>query len=108
MEWSDRLGRRINLRDLRVLMAVADTGSMAKAAARLRISHPAVSKTISELEGALGARLLDRRPRWAGLKPGDPPSLRASDIVLALTAAVILLVLAIGICMQVRNWMMAG
>jgi hypothetical protein len=45
---------------------------------------------------------------YPGLKPGDPPSLRASDIVLALTAAVILLVLVIGICMQVRNWMMAG
>jgi hypothetical protein len=56
----------------------------------------------------MSARLLDRRPRWAGLKPGDPPSLRASDIVLALTAAVILLVLVIGICMQGLNWMMAG
>ena len=56
----------------------------------------------------MSARLLDRRPRWAGSKPGDPPSLRASDIVLALTAAVILLVLVIGICMQVLNWMTAG
>lgn len=67
MEWSDRLGRRINLRDLRVLMAVADTGSMAKAAARLRISHPAVSKTIAEIEAALGVRLLDRSPQGADL-----------------------------------------
>jgi hypothetical protein len=56
----------------------------------------------------MSARLLDRRTRWAGSKPGDPPSLRASDIVLALTAAVILLVLVIGICMQGLNWMMAG
>jgi DNA-binding transcriptional LysR family regulator len=76
MEWSDRLGRRINLRDLRVLMAVADTGSMAKAAARLRISHPAVSKTISELEGALGARLLDRSPQGAELTPSGEVLLR--------------------------------
>jgi hypothetical protein len=37
MDWSDRIGRRIKLRDLHILMAVADTGSMAKAAARLRI-----------------------------------------------------------------------
>ncbi len=32
MDWSDRIGRRIKLRDLHILMAVADTGSMAKAA----------------------------------------------------------------------------
>lgn len=76
MEWSDRLGRRINLRDLRVLMAIADSGSMAKAAAMLRISHPAVSKTISELEGALGARLLDRSPRGAELTPSGEVLLR--------------------------------
>jgi DNA-binding transcriptional LysR family regulator len=66
MERSD-LDRRINLRDLKILIAVADTGSMAKAAAKLRISHPAVSKTISGLEGALGARLLDRSPQGVQL-----------------------------------------
>jgi DNA-binding transcriptional LysR family regulator len=48
-------------------MAVADTGSMAKAAARLRISHPAVSKAISEIEGTLGVRLFDRGPQGAEL-----------------------------------------
>ena len=57
---SDRIGSRIKLRDLRVLMAIADSGSMAKAAAKLGISHPAVSKTISDVEGMLGVRLLDR------------------------------------------------
>ncbi|QQO33123.1 LysR family transcriptional regulator [Bradyrhizobium diazoefficiens] len=75
MEWSD-LGRRISLRDLNILIAVADTGSMAKAAARLRISHPAVSKTISELEGALGARLLDRSPQGVQLTPSGEVLLR--------------------------------
>jgi DNA-binding transcriptional LysR family regulator len=67
MDWSDRIGRRIKLRDLHVLMAVADTGSMAKAAARLRISHPAISKTISEIEATLGVRLLDRSSQGAEL-----------------------------------------
>jgi molybdenum-dependent DNA-binding transcriptional regulator ModE len=76
MDGSDRLGRRVNLRDLRTLMAVADTGSMAKAAASLRISHPAVSKTISELEGVLGARLLDRSPQGAELTPSGEVLLR--------------------------------
>jgi DNA-binding transcriptional LysR family regulator len=67
MDWSDRIGRRIKLRDLHILMAVADTGSMAKAAARLRISHPAVSKAISEIEGTLGVRLFDRGAQGAEL-----------------------------------------
>ena len=67
MDWSDRIGRRIKLRDLHILMAVADTGSMAKAAARLRISHPAVSKAISEIEGTLGVRLFDRGSQGAEL-----------------------------------------
>jgi len=60
MDWSDRIGRRLKLRDLHILMAVADTGSMAKAAGKLGISHPAVSKAISEMEGTLGVRLFDR------------------------------------------------
>jgi DNA-binding transcriptional LysR family regulator len=76
MDESERLDRRINLRDLRVLMAVADTGSMAKAAARLGISHPAVSKTIAQLEGALRVRLLDRSPQGAELTPSGNVLLR--------------------------------
>src|SRR6185437_4948476 len=44
-------------------MAVIDTGSMGKAANRLGISQPAVSKAIVELEDALGVRLLDRSRR---------------------------------------------
>jgi DNA-binding transcriptional LysR family regulator len=67
MDWSDRIGPRIKLRDLHILMAVADTGSMAKAAARLRISHPAVSKAISEIEGTLGVRLFDRNSKGVEL-----------------------------------------
>jgi DNA-binding transcriptional LysR family regulator len=60
MQWSDRIGRRIKLRDLHIFLAVARCGSMAKAAELLAVSQPVVSKTISELEHALGVRLLDR------------------------------------------------
>jgi DNA-binding transcriptional LysR family regulator len=67
MDWSDRIGGRLKLRDLHILMAVADTGSMAKAAAKLGISHPAVSKAISEIEGTLGVRLFDRGSQGAQL-----------------------------------------
>jgi len=52
--------RRIKLRDLKVFQAAAETGSMARAAAHLAITQPAVSYAISELEHAVGVPLLDR------------------------------------------------
>src|SRR5258707_1322745 len=55
-----KFGGRIKLRHLQVLMAVAQSGSMAKAADSLAISHPVISKAIAELEQALGVRLFDR------------------------------------------------
>src|SRR4028119_73980 len=60
MDWADRIGRRIKLRELHVLLAVAECGGMAKAAERLAITHPVVSKTVSDLERTLGVRLFDR------------------------------------------------
>jgi DNA-binding transcriptional LysR family regulator len=60
MDWSERIGRRIKLRDLHILLAVVQCGSMAKAAEYLAISQPVVSKVIADLEHALGVRLLDR------------------------------------------------
>ena len=63
MQWNDRIGRRIKLRDLHILLAVAQAGSMSRAADRLAISHPVVSKTITDLEYTLGVRLLDRTPQ---------------------------------------------
>jgi DNA-binding transcriptional LysR family regulator len=60
MEWSDRIGRRIRLRDLHIVLAVAEAGSMAKAAQKLSISHPVVSKTISDLEQTIKVKLFDR------------------------------------------------
>jgi DNA-binding transcriptional LysR family regulator len=67
MEWSERVGRRIKLRDLHVVLAVANCGSMAKAAEQLATSHPVVSKTIANLESNLGVRLFDRTFRGVEL-----------------------------------------
>ncbi len=69
MDWVDRIGRRIRLRDLHVLLAVAETGSMSKASARLAVSHPVVSKTILQLEQALGVQLFERNTRGVELTP---------------------------------------
>src|SRR5882757_1656611 len=55
--------RRLKLRELRILLAVVETGSMAKGAATLGISQPNVSKAISDLEHVLGVSLLDRSAR---------------------------------------------
>src|SRR6516225_4060182 len=60
MEWSERIGRRIRLRDLHILLAVVQCKSMAKAAQHLAISKPVVSKVIADLEHVLGVRLLER------------------------------------------------
>lgn len=66
-DWEQRIGRRLRLRDLHVLASVTRLGSMAKAAAELRLTQPAVSQAIAALEAALGVRLLDRSPR--GVSP---------------------------------------
>src|SRR5262245_13917980 len=60
MHLSDRIGRRMKLQDLHVLMTVVEAGSMRKAAALLNTAQPAVSRAIAELEHAVGVRLLDR------------------------------------------------
>jgi DNA-binding transcriptional LysR family regulator len=60
MKWTDRIGRRVKLRDLHIALAVAEAGSMTRAAAALAVSYPVVSKTISELERTLGVKLFDR------------------------------------------------
>ena len=62
-DWEERIGRRLRLRDLHVLALVVRFGSMAKAAAQLRLTQPAISQAIADLEAALGVRLLDRSPR---------------------------------------------
>jgi len=60
MKWTDRVGRRVKLRDLHIALAVAEAGSMTRAAEELAVSYPVVSKTISELERTLGVKLFDR------------------------------------------------
>jgi DNA-binding transcriptional LysR family regulator len=60
MQWDERIGRRLKLRDLHILISVAQCGTMGKAAVQLAISQPAVSKAISDMEHTLKVRLLDR------------------------------------------------
>lgn len=59
--------RRLKLRDLHVLAALDEAGTMAAAAGRLALSQSAVSKAVTELERSVGAQLLERSSRGVTL-----------------------------------------
>ncbi len=50
----------MNIEDIRAFVAVVDMGSVARAALRLNLTQPAVSRRIQRLEQQLGVTLLDR------------------------------------------------
>jgi DNA-binding transcriptional LysR family regulator len=53
----------MDLRQLRNMLAVIETGSLSEAAEKLRISQPALTKSIQRLESALGVKLFTREAR---------------------------------------------
>jgi len=59
----------VELRHLRYFQAVAEELSFSKAARRLHIAQPAISRAIQELEADLGAQLLARTRRSVQLTP---------------------------------------
>jgi len=67
MNWPDRIGQRLSPRDLHVFLVVAAELNMAKAATRLSVSRPVVSRTIAGLERTLGVPLFDRLSRGSEL-----------------------------------------
>ncbi|TDD91055.1 LysR family transcriptional regulator [Actinomadura darangshiensis] len=54
---------------LRLLVLVAERGSLTAAAGELRISQPSASKRLSRLERRLGVRLVERTRRGSSLTP---------------------------------------
>ena len=63
LDADSQIGRRLRLRDLHLFFTVVQWGSMAKAAAQLGMSQPAVSAVVANLEHALGVKLFDRHPQ---------------------------------------------
>ncbi|WP_110686866.1 LysR family transcriptional regulator [Salinicola aestuarinus] len=59
----EALMSRLRLRQLRLLMALEECGSIHKAAERVAISQPGATRALSEIESALGATLFVRGAR---------------------------------------------
>jgi DNA-binding transcriptional LysR family regulator len=57
----------VNTRDLQAFVAVVDSGSMVRAAERLFLTQPGLTRRVQSLETMLGAELLDRQSK--PLKP---------------------------------------
>lgn len=72
----------MNLRDLRYLVALADTRHFGKAAARCHVSQPTLSAQLKKLEEYLGVELIERQPRRVALtEMGEQLVARARRIV---------------------------
>ncbi|MDR6317718.1 LysR family transcriptional regulator [Actinoplanes couchii] len=50
----------VELRHLRAFLAITHEGTITRAASRLHVTQPALSRTVSQLEAHLGVRLIDR------------------------------------------------
>lgn len=53
--------------DLRIALAIAESGSLSGAASALHLSHPTLSRRLQRMEHRLGTRLFERLP--TGLRP---------------------------------------
>lgn len=65
--------------DLRFFLAVARAGRLGAAATRLGVEHSTVSRRLSALEAALGAKLFDRHPHGYGLTAAGERLLAAAE-----------------------------
>jgi DNA-binding transcriptional LysR family regulator len=79
--WRDKLGG-MELRHLRHFAAVVDSGNLSKAAERVFISQPALTRSIKNLEDLVGAVLLERRPRGVVPTPAGDALYRYARLML--------------------------
>jgi DNA-binding transcriptional LysR family regulator len=78
----------MELRHLRAFLAIAEEGGITRAAARLHISQPALSRTLRALEEHLGVRLIDRSTHHLQLTDaGQAFRVRAAAAIAAVDAA---------------------
>ncbi|EBC0180065.1 LysR family transcriptional regulator [Salmonella enterica] len=88
MEKNGLFSQRIRLRHLHTFVAVAQQGTLGRAAETLNLSQPALSKTLNELEQLTGTRLFERRRLGAQLTvPGEQFLTHAVKVLDALNTA---------------------
>src|SRR3954462_3821200 len=79
----DRKASAMNFGHLRTFVAIADAGGVHRAADRLHLSQPAISRQIQALEGSLGVPLFDRIGRRLRLTSEGDDLLRRSRRLIA-------------------------
>lgn len=72
----------MDLRHLRYFQAVAEELSFSRAAKRLRIAQPALSRAVQELEQEIGSLLIERNRRTVALTPAGAVMLHETGLVL--------------------------
>jgi LysR family transcriptional regulator, benzoate and cis,cis-muconate-responsive activator of ben and cat genes len=72
----------MELRHLRYFQAVAEDLSFSKAARRLRVAQPALSRAVKQLEGTLGAVVLERTRHHVRLTPAGAVLLHETALLL--------------------------
>lgn len=72
----------MDLRHLRYFQAVAEELSFSRAARRLRVAQPALSRTVKEMETTLGAMVFERSRHHVRLTPAGSVLLRESSVLL--------------------------
>ncbi|MEC4721935.1 pca operon transcription factor PcaQ [Noviherbaspirillum sp. CPCC 100848] len=72
----DNFRLRIRLRHIHCFLAIAQEGNLGKAAERLRLTQPAISKTLAELEDIASCKLFERDRQGARLTPQGENFLR--------------------------------
>lgn len=88
MEKNGLFNQRIRLRHLHTFVAVAQQGTLGRAAETLNLSQPALSKTLNELEQLTGTRLFERGRLGAQLTvPGEQFLTHAVKVLDALNTA---------------------
>lgn len=74
--------RRMELRQLRYFVAVAETGNISRAAQKIFLTQPALSRQIKTLEEEIGQCLLERHAHSIRLTPAGETMLREAREVL--------------------------
>lgn len=74
----------MEIEQLRMFAAVAETGSFTRAAEQLYVSHSGVSRAVSALEKELGVRLIERDNKVTGLTDAGKTVLEKAKKIIAL------------------------